>query len=143
MPSAFNRVAVIVTPEQEGLLDRLGALQGRSRASYLRHLLEVATPSLRRLEASLRGVETVQAQLHDNISAAIDHAQEEMDDQLDLVWDTSLGQDADSPDLRAGRASRPARGAGDPPYSNTGVRLTGTGGVARKKRQKTAISQGG
>lgn len=143
MPSAFNRVAVIVTPEQEGLLDRLGALQGRSRASYLRHLLEVATPSLRRLEASLRGVQTIQAELDDNVSAAIDHAQEELDNQLDLVWDTALNDDQVSPDLREGRASRPARGAGDPPYSNTGVRLTGPGGVARKKRQKTAISQGG
>jgi hypothetical protein len=54
MPTQKPRIFVAVTQEQDELLTALGALQGRSKASYLLELLEGAQPLLTALLPSLR-----------------------------------------------------------------------------------------
>jgi hypothetical protein len=54
MPTKKPRIFVAVTPEQDQLLSELGALQSRSKASYLLELLEGAQPLLTALLPSLR-----------------------------------------------------------------------------------------
>ncbi len=54
MPTKKPRIFVAVTQEQDELLTALGALQGRSKASYLVELLEGAQPLLTALLPSLR-----------------------------------------------------------------------------------------
>lgn len=129
MPTVLPRLSVVLTPEQHHLLTRLSDLQGRSAASYVRRLLDVATPSLRSLAARLEGVEADTAAIDENAQAAIaqllDEAEDELADQLDLL---DLCDDADGP-AKEGRegaalADRPGPpDDGHPPYSNTGVRV--------------------
>lgn len=129
VPTVLPRLSVVLTPEQHHLLTRLAELQGRSAASYVRRLLDVATPSLRSLAARLEGVEADTAAIDENAQAAIaqmlDEAEDELAAQLDLL---DLCEDEDEPSQEgregAARADRP--GPPDesrPPYSNTGVRV--------------------
>lgn len=53
MPTRLPRLNVTISEEQHALLMRLGALQGRSAASYLRELLDASTPFLAALMPTL------------------------------------------------------------------------------------------
>lgn len=54
MPTALPRLNVVLTHEQHALLLELAALQGRSAASYLREMVDAATPLLRATVPTLR-----------------------------------------------------------------------------------------
>lgn len=54
MPTKLPRLNVTVTEEQHELLLELAALQGRSAASYLREMVDAATPLLRAAVPPLR-----------------------------------------------------------------------------------------
>jgi hypothetical protein len=156
MPTPHPRLSVIVTADQHALLASLGALQGRSAASYVREIVDASTPHLRvllaTLQAASRSTDDLPALLA-QVSAEVVRRLEPYDElnhaQLDLIADILEAHGLDEmsvavSDLGDRERSEPVPIAdADPPYSNTGVRLTGPGGVSRKKRQKTAISQGG
>lgn len=129
VPTVLPRLSVVLTPEQHHLLTRLAALQGRSSSSYVRRLLDVATPSLRALAARLEGIEAETAAMDENAQAAIDHmvdeAEDELSDQLDLL---DLCDDTEGPGQEAGEGAAladrpPPPEAVHPPCSNTGVRV--------------------
>lgn len=129
VPTVLPRLSVVLTPEQHHLLTRLADLQGRSAASYVRRLLDVATPSLRSLAARLEGIEADTAAIDENAQAAIaqmlDEAEDELADQLDLL---DLCDEAEGPGQEAGEGAAladlpPPPEAAHPPYSNTGVRV--------------------
>ena len=128
MPTILPRLSVVVTPEQHHLLTSLAALQGRSASSYVRRLVEVATPSLRALLASLEGVEAQEVALDENAQAAIeqllDEAEDELADQLDMldVFDTDAGAENEGLPSAALAVPEAPPEASQPPYSNTGVR---------------------
>lgn len=134
MPTSLPRLSVVLTPEQHHLLTRLAELQGRSASSYVRRLIDVATPSLRSLAASLGDVEATTAAIDDNAQAAIDHmvaeAEDELADQLDLLGLCDDGdEDQEEAGERAALADRPPPPTEvRPPYSNTGVRVPQNGG---------------
>lgn len=102
MPSPFPRLTVVVTPEQHQLLTRLSALQGRSQASYVRGLLNLATPSLRSLCRALEDVEAEQAaydhQVQADLADMLREADEELEEQLSLLDPFEVGEALDAPD---------------------------------------------
>lgn len=128
MPTPLKRLSIVLTPEQHRLLTRLSDLQERSAASYVRRLLDVATPSLRALCASLEGVEAETAAMDENAQAAIaqmvDEAEDELAEQLDLLEFHHGALEADVEDGTGAALADTAPSAEPlaPPYSNTGVR---------------------
>lgn len=156
MPTPNPRLSIIVTEDQRDLLTSLGALQGRSAASYVRQIVDASTPHLKALLAALQAASTSTQDLPallSQVSAEIARKLEPYDDlnhaQLELIADILEDHGLDELGVavsdmgRRERSDRVTVADADPPYSNTGVRLTGPRGVNRKKRQKTAISQGG
>lgn len=87
MPSPFPRINVVVSQEQRDLLAELGAIQGRSAASYLRELLDMATPLYRSLMPVLRASQDVR----DQVSAGIEQRVAELVQQA-LTGKTADGQ---------------------------------------------------
>jgi hypothetical protein len=81
-----------MTEEQHALLLELGALQGRSAASYLREMLDGAMPMLRELMPVLRTAaahteqqpEVMAKEAQDAIRAALDGIEDQRD-QLNLL----------------------------------------------------------
>jgi len=81
-----------MTEEQHTLLLELGALQGRSAASYLREMLDAAMPMLRELMPVLRAAavhteqqpEVMAKEAQDAIRAALDGIEDQRD-QLNLL----------------------------------------------------------
>lgn len=151
MPSPFPRMAIVVTPEQHTLLMRLASLQGRSAASYVRHLVDLATPSLRALLTPLEAAQAEQDALDDGFQYALEQALQEADDDLEaqleffdpLGIDDALHGPAAGAQSQSGREehsdSAPAASPATPPSSNTGVRSSGP---ARKSRALKSVSGG-
>jgi hypothetical protein len=54
MPTSNPRLMIVVTPEQRELLAELGKLQDRSAASFVRELVDAATPMFRQLLPVMR-----------------------------------------------------------------------------------------
>lgn len=90
MPSPNPRINVVVSHEQRELLADLSALQGRSAASFLRELLDTATPLLRAMLPVLRASqdvrERVTAGLEQQMAAMVQQAMTARSDdgQIDL-----------------------------------------------------------
>ncbi|MFX5245296.1 hypothetical protein ABTD35_21185, partial [Acinetobacter baumannii] len=67
MPSPFPRLTIVLTHEQHHLLSRLASIQQKSQASYVRHLVDLATPSLRALLTPLEQAVAEQEAMDDNL----------------------------------------------------------------------------
>jgi hypothetical protein len=88
MPTKSPRLNVTVTEQQHALLVELGALQGRSAASYLREMLDVSTPMLVALLPVYRAAAKQEAMQPEALQLAIKDALagvEAQRDQLDLL----------------------------------------------------------
>ena len=89
MPTRRPRVNVTITEEQHALLTELAELQGRSSASYLKEMLDAATPLLRDLVPALRLASREMASKRDEVEGAMAPVMERfralgMSAQLDL-----------------------------------------------------------
>jgi hypothetical protein len=106
MPSVLPRLTVVVTPEQHQLLARLGALQGRSQASYVRQLLDLATPSLRAILTPLERAEAEEEAMDETFQEVLNEqlreADEDLEEQLHLLDPLGIQEAADG----AARADR-------------------------------------
>lgn len=145
MPSPFPRLTIVLTHEQHHLLSRLASIQQKSQASYVRHLVDLATPSLRALLTPLEQAVAEQEAMDDNLQMALEQGLQEAEDELEAQlefadalgvqealeaeWEASWGVD----DACAGERSQTARAssseAAGPPYCNTGVRDPEHGGA--------------
>lgn len=151
MPTLNPRLSVVVTPHQRGLLSALGAHQGRSAASYLRMILDSATPHLAALLAALDhaakstdDLPTLMASVSEEISKRMEPFEEANAHQLDLISDILERAGLDDmaiavadmiPRERSEGGSGAAivsEGSSRPPYCNTGVRKPTAGGKGRK-----------
>lgn len=74
MPSRSPRINVVVSDEQHQLLSELASLQERSAASYLRELLDMATPLYRSLLPILRASSDVQERVASVLSETLETA---------------------------------------------------------------------
>ena len=150
MPTRLPRLNVTISEEQHALLMRLGALQGRSAASYLRDLLDASTPFLAALMPTLEAAKAGELQLAEDQATALETMaralfQDADPDQLDLLEhiagvmlaEVSPGGrgEADASESAQPQAASPLPGA--PPSSNTGVRSSGP---TRSKRVIKAVS---
>lgn len=118
MPTRLPRLNVTVTEEQHALLVELSALQGRSSASFLREMLDAATPLLRATVPTLRlaaqEMEITQVQARDALREPLAklHALG-MIGQID--WLDALHSVDAAPDAIAASASKRGRsGRGSP-----------------------------
>lgn len=143
MPTKQPRVNVTISDEQHHLLMALGKLQGRSAASFLREMLDAATPML---EATLPIYEMAaqQAQAQpEALQAAIAKVLGQLDenvDQLDLLSllasiVPTVANDGDEGAVRtaASGASEDALPPPSPPSSNTGVRTEQEGNISVRR----------
>lgn len=146
MPSPFPRLTIILTPEQHHLLTRLSALQGRSQASYVRRLVDLATPHLRALLTPLERAQAEEEAMDEGfqmaLQDALQDAEEELEEQLELadflgVQEALESQEEAPPaDGDTDTSERPQDAsvsppeAALPPYSNTGVRDPEHGGAS-------------
>ena len=71
MPTRQPRVNVVVTDAQHRLLGELGALQGRSAASFLREMLDASTPMLEAMLPIYRAAAAQQAMQPEALQTAI------------------------------------------------------------------------
>lgn len=142
VPTSFPRITVVITPEQHALLTRLGVLQRRSVASYVRQLLDTAQPALERILAPLEAANALVAKYDDDMAAEAHHwlSQEEqaLDEQLSLLDHTGF-LDGSQPSPTAD--GEEAEGEGQPPYNNMGVRSDQTGNI-RPIRSRVARKHG-
>lgn len=125
MPTPFPRLSVIVSPEQHQLLADLGGFQGRSSASYVRHLVDLATPTLRALHRRLQAAAKAEDTFDDSIQVALDALQDDADEQLHLELDAGLDQDGAGAGARGGDEAGTRAGpeaAERPRTVTTGVR---------------------
>jgi len=72
VPTPNPRMAIVVTAEQHQLLVELGALQGRSAASYVRELVDMATPMFKAVLPVLRASADVQGRVSALIADRMD-----------------------------------------------------------------------
>jgi len=124
MPSRSPRINVVVTDEQHGMLLELGALQGRSAASFLREMLDAATPMLRTALPVWRAAAAQAEEQPEALRQAIHDALGEVEanrDQLNLL------------ELLAGHT----------PVSASNDALPGTGGAASAASEPTSARKGG
>jgi hypothetical protein len=79
---------VVISPAQYRLLSRLSLLQERSQASYVRRLLDLATPSLQAilepLERATAEEEAFDRDFQEQIDRELDDADEELRNQLSM-----------------------------------------------------------
>lgn len=151
MPTRLPRINVAVGEEQHALLLRLGALQGRSAASYLRELLDASTPFLAALLPTLEAAKAGELQQAEDQALALETMARALfrdadPDQLDLLEhiagvmlaEVSTGGkgEADASESAQPHAASPRPGA--PPSSNTGVRSDQKG----NKQARRAVSRG-
>lgn len=88
LPAVNPRIGVVVTSDQHKLLTELGALQGRSTASFLRELLDAAEPMLQAMLPVYRAAAAQVAMQPEALQMAIRDALGEVDGkraQLDLL----------------------------------------------------------
>ena len=74
MPTTSPRINVVVSAEQHQLLTELGSLQERSAASYVRELVDMATPLYRSLLPILRASSDVQERVASVLSETLETA---------------------------------------------------------------------
>lgn len=113
MPTKLPRFLVTVTEEQDQLLRQLAEMQHRSVASFLRELLDAATPMLRASVPLLKAARTTVQEQPQALREAAEgyvRAVAFYDDQIDIEEVLAAIQG-------------PAAGEGEPPSSNTGVRM--------------------
>ena len=113
MPTPNPRLLVVVTPEQHELLADLAKLQGRSSASFLRELLDNATPILRSLRKTMRAhavsIEGQTVALEEVVNRVISDAHGDDHNQLDLVeLVNASARAAERPAPSVAREERPA-----------------------------------
>jgi hypothetical protein len=138
MPTRLPRLNVTVSEEQHALLMRLGALQGRSAASYLRELLDASTPFLTALAPTLDAARAGELQAIEHQAAAAEDLARSLfastsADQLDLVEHLASVLLSDATGGAVGASATPRgrmeHGGDDaptvPPSSNTGVSSSG------------------
>lgn len=112
MPTPNPRLMVTVTPEQHDLLAQLGALQGRSSASYLREMLDAATPMLQAMLPVYRSAAAQVAMQPEALQMAIRDALSDVDAkkaQLDLLRLLAATEAAHANDADADAAPSGAR----------------------------------
>lgn len=145
MPSPFPRLAIVVTPEQHRLLSRLSALQGRSQASYVRHLLDLATPSLRALLTPLERAEAEQEALDEGFQCWLEEglreAEEDLEQQLEFFDPLGIEEaletaEAGSADERPQGAEPAAPEAPTPRIVIRGSETLSTGGASIVRLQR-------
>lgn len=88
MPAVNPRIGVVVSTHQHALLTELGALQSRSTASFLRELLDAATPMLEAMLPVYRAAAAQVAMQPEALQMAIRDALADVDGkraQLDLL----------------------------------------------------------
>jgi hypothetical protein len=169
MPSPL-RVAIVVTQVQHHLLSRLSELEGRSQASYVRRVLDIATPSLARvleaLEARQAVEEAIPPEVHEHILRQLDeedardaedaarYGDDPLADQLDLELEDYFGvlRDPEQPQPAnddcapaASAASEDAQPSEPPslhPSSNTGVSSAGHEPEGGSKRTNQSPRRG-
>jgi hypothetical protein len=145
MPSPFPRISIVLTHEQHHLLTRLASIQQKSQASYVRHLVDLATPSLRALLTPLEQAVAEQEAMDENLQMALEQglqeAEEELEAQLEFgdalgvqqaleaQWEESWGVDDADAGERPQTAPASSTEAAGPPYCNTGVRDPEHGGA--------------
>lgn len=130
MPTTHPRLSIVVTDEQRDLLKALGALQGRSAASYVSDLLDTFTPTLRGLLGPLQAAKTASDGLDGaakkaaaSLASGIRHPflvdeGRQMDMIRDFLTADMLPGEAGEADRESGPTD-PAPSA-QPPYSNHG-----------------------
>lgn len=134
MPSPYPRMSLVLTPEQHRLLTRLAELQGRSAASYVRGLLDLAWPNLVRLCRHLEDLQEMETEqdrhLQEAIARELEEADDELAEQLSLLDPLDLDDalDAERPPAAEARTDAPRPGrprlvasTDQPPPCNTGV----------------------
>jgi hypothetical protein len=110
MPAKSPRLNVTVTDLQHALLVELGALQGRSAASFLREMLDAATPMFQAMLPVYRAAAQQEATQPEALQLAIKEAlsgveaQRSQLDLLQLLAETSTNPSNDV----AGDAVNPA-----------------------------------
>lgn len=135
MPSPFARVSIVVSQEQHHILMRLATLQGRSQASYVRRVLDIATPALAALLVPLEAADEAEGEFdHDAHYALMQELREEDENLAQLRFeDFEDLEERDDPPRAANDVGAPAatpRSEDETatiakpahPYSNTGVR---------------------
>ena len=134
MPTKNPRLMITLTEEQRAVLDELGELQGRSAASFVRELVDAATPLLQSLATVMRAhVSLIQSQpttvkklvaevIQKTYGDPVEPSQIDLEDHLALL--VPLTPDAEAARDRSLRG--PRRSA--PPSSNTGVSPAQQGG---------------
>ena len=131
MPSSLPRLSVVVTPEQHQLLLCLATLQNRSASSYVRDLIELATPALTILRRKLDDVvdqeEVFEDDFREDLAEMLLEADEEIQQELELFYASEPTAPEDAGEPPAAREDGRAGGL-RPPYSNTGVRNPEQGG---------------
>lgn len=143
MPSKLPRVNVAVSVEQHELLMELGRLQHRSASSYLRELLDAATPALALILPVLRAREAAVGEMPQKLEQAaleaftgllgVDPAQIDLEDLLAslVVPQASDAGSASGSHAEGGeavcecpeRAASPPSDASQPPSCNYGGQL--------------------
>ena len=82
MPSPFPRVSVVLPPDDYALLLELSELEGRSVASYVRRLVELARPSLLKVVEPLKRADIHRRLMDDNVQCAVEEMLSEAEDEL-------------------------------------------------------------
>ncbi len=112
MPTPNPRLSVVVSQEQHELLTDLAGLENRSAASYVRQLLDGATPLLRSLRDVMSTITPQDGRSVDKlVSEALTGAYADDPDQLDLLGHfaaTAGGADRTDRSVSEDRADRTA-----------------------------------
>lgn len=131
VPTSFPRITVAITPEQHALLTRLGVLQKRSAASYVRQLLDTAQPALQRILAPLEAASALADRYEDDLASEaerwLSEEQQALRDQMSFLDHTGFLDGSQLPPAADGEEEE---GGSQPPYSNTGVRSDQTGNIS-------------
>lgn len=78
MPTKKPRVAVTLKPETHEVIERLAALQGRSRGSVIAELLDAVTPALSRTVALMDAAQQAPKQVQQGLAATIEQMEREL-----------------------------------------------------------------
>lgn len=154
MPTKNPRLSVVVTEDQHAILTRLSALQDRSAASFVREIIDTATPLLRVLLATVEAQHETLAAVPEQFAKAVAQTLSGMladdPDQLDLV--AHIASLVGSDEEREGGIGCPHRSASeertadaarsDPPSSNTGVRYADQGGSSPNQGRIQGVTHG-
>jgi hypothetical protein len=147
MPTSNPRVNVTLSPSLDNLLCRLAALQGVSKSSVLRELLETSEPALQRVVALMDAAAAAKPSMLRDLANSLDKAQSTLEGNL---GEALRGFDGATADLvsqaeavrgrRRGRAPVARERGGslalqNPPASNRGVKSRETASSSPVPRQ--------